>query len=235
MKLRYCIFFSQYIIMWLALHTYVSSLPRDSSGTYQLTRQTSHFEVLLASNCHHHFDASGTSKRNVWGVRRKVSDESLGRDGTYVCRASHMIMYCEMFTLFSSCIFFTNNFELTGNFKALFSVKIIKAWLYFFRLQHFPSIIILFSSGQVWDLRKNDVLYKMSGHTDTVAGLRLSPDGSFILSNAMDNTGLSEMRQECFPQWLGFTCKSTVVWCQSPQSGFIIQVYCKGNVKMPVM
>jgi len=40
----------------------------------------------------------------------------------------------------------------------------------------------------VWDLRKNDVLYKMSGHTDTVAGLRLSPDGSFILSNAMDNT-----------------------------------------------
>ncbi|KAJ7314527.1 U5 small nuclear ribonucleoprotein, partial [Desmophyllum pertusum] len=39
---------------------------------------------------------------------------------------------------------------------------------------------------QVWDLRKNDVLYKMSGHTDTVTGLRLSPDGSFILSNAMD-------------------------------------------------
>ena len=43
--------------------------------------------------------------------------------------------------------------------------------------------------SQVWDLRKNDVLYKMSGHTDTVTGLRLSPDGSFILSNAMDNTG----------------------------------------------
>ncbi|XP_068707210.1 U5 small nuclear ribonucleoprotein 40 kDa protein-like [Montipora capricornis] len=41
---------------------------------------------------------------------------------------------------------------------------------------------------KVWDLRKNDVLYKMSGHTDTVTGLRLSPDGSFILSNAMDNT-----------------------------------------------
>lgn len=33
------------------------------------------------------------------------------------------------------------------------------------------------------------MLYKMSGHTDTVTGLRLSPDGSFILSNAMDNTG----------------------------------------------
>ena len=29
------------IIQWLALHTYVSSLPRDSSETFQLTRQTS--------------------------------------------------------------------------------------------------------------------------------------------------------------------------------------------------
>ena len=44
---------------------------------------------------------------------------------------------------------------------------------------------------QVWDLRKNDVLYQMNGHTDTVTGLRLSPDGSFLLSNAMDNTGKS--------------------------------------------
>ena len=31
----------------------------------------------------------------------------------------------------------------------------------------------------------------MNGHTDTVTGLRLSPDGSFLLSNAMDNTGKS--------------------------------------------
>ncbi len=41
----------------------------------------------------------------------------------------------------------------------------------------------------MWDLRKNDVLYKMRGHTDTVTGFKLSPDGSFLLSNAMDNTG----------------------------------------------
>ncbi|XP_065063671.1 U5 small nuclear ribonucleoprotein 40 kDa protein-like isoform X2 [Rhopilema esculentum] len=51
----------------------------------------------------------------------------------------------------------------------------------------------VFSGGidniiKVWDLRKNDVLYKMRGHTDTVTGFRLSPDGSFLLSNAMDNT-----------------------------------------------
>ena len=32
---------SMRIIQWLALHTYVSSLPRDSSETFQLTRQTS--------------------------------------------------------------------------------------------------------------------------------------------------------------------------------------------------
>lgn len=41
---------------------------------------------------------------------------------------------------------------------------------------------------QVWDLRKNAVLYKMSGHLDTVTGLCLSPDGSYVLSNSMDNT-----------------------------------------------
>ncbi|KAK3755755.1 hypothetical protein QZH41_019992, partial [Actinostola sp. cb2023] len=51
----------------------------------------------------------------------------------------------------------------------------------------------IFSGGiddeiKVWDLRKNDILYKMSGHTDTISGLRLSPDGSFLLSNSMDNT-----------------------------------------------
>lgn len=28
----------------------------------------------------------------------------------------------------------------------------------------------------------------MPGHTDTVTGLELSPDGSYLLSNAMDNS-----------------------------------------------
>jgi WD40 repeat protein len=28
----------------------------------------------------------------------------------------------------------------------------------------------------------------MPGHTDTVTGMALSPDGSFVLTNAMDNT-----------------------------------------------
>jgi len=41
---------------------------------------------------------------------------------------------------------------------------------------------------RVWDLRKNDVLFSLRGHTDTITGLRLSPDGSYVLSNAMDNS-----------------------------------------------
>ena len=43
-------------------------------------------------------------------------------------------------------------------------------------------------SGQVWDLRKEAVCTTLRGHSDTVTGLALSPDGSHLLSNAMDNT-----------------------------------------------
>merc|ERR1712070_1259119 len=41
---------------------------------------------------------------------------------------------------------------------------------------------------KVWDLRKEDKIMELKGHTDTVTGLRLSPDGSYLLSNSMDNT-----------------------------------------------
>jgi len=51
----------------------------------------------------------------------------------------------------------------------------------------------VFSSGldnqiKVWDLRKNDVDYILYGHTDTITGLALSPEGSYLLSNSMDQT-----------------------------------------------
>jgi len=39
---------------------------------------------------------------------------------------------------------------------------------------------------KVWDLRKGALAYEMKGHTDTVTGLELSPDGSHVLSNGMD-------------------------------------------------
>lgn len=41
---------------------------------------------------------------------------------------------------------------------------------------------------KVWDLRKNEVAFRLRGHTDTITGLSLSPDGSYLLSNSMDNT-----------------------------------------------
>jgi len=52
----------------------------------------------------------------------------------------------------------------------------------------------IFSAGtdndiKIWDLRnKKEVLMKLEGHEDTVTGVRLSPDGSYLLTNAMDNT-----------------------------------------------
>ncbi len=41
---------------------------------------------------------------------------------------------------------------------------------------------------KVWDTRKNGMIYQMKGHNDCVTGLRLSPDGSYVASNGMDNT-----------------------------------------------
>jgi Prp8 binding protein len=41
---------------------------------------------------------------------------------------------------------------------------------------------------QVWDLRKRTVSFKLAGHTDSVTGLSLSPDGQSVLSTSMDST-----------------------------------------------
>ncbi|EMP29958.1 U5 small nuclear ribonucleoprotein 40 kDa protein [Chelonia mydas] len=46
---------------------------------------------------------------------------------------------------------------------------------------------------KVWDLRQNKLTYTMRGHADSVTGLSLSSEGSYLLSNAMDNTESSEM------------------------------------------
>ena len=97
--------------LWLALHTYVSSLLRDSWETFRLTRQTSitideslgrdetyvckanHCKILaLSSSLWMAYYAIGNAYVivvDVWRVGRKVPDESLGRDETYVCKASH--------------------------------------------------------------------------------------------------------------------------------------------------
>lgn len=36
---------------------------------------------------------------------------------------------------------------------------------------------------KVWDTRKLDISFTLEGHTDTVTGITLSPDGSHLLSN----------------------------------------------------
>eukprot|EP01105_Mastigella_eilhardi_P026190 TRINITY_DN7431_c0_g1_i1.p1 TRINITY_DN7431_c0_g1~~TRINITY_DN7431_c0_g1_i1.p1 ORF type:complete len:342 (+),score=83.25 TRINITY_DN7431_c0_g1_i1:86-1027(+) len=44
---------------------------------------------------------------------------------------------------------------------------------------------------RMWDLRKGDeesIALTLQGHADTVTGLSLSPDGSYVLSNSMDST-----------------------------------------------
>jgi Prp8 binding protein len=40
----------------------------------------------------------------------------------------------------------------------------------------------------MWDLRKDEVSTVLQGHTDIVTSLSLSPDGNYLLSNAMDST-----------------------------------------------
>ena len=41
---------------------------------------------------------------------------------------------------------------------------------------------------KVWDLRKEEVAMSLKGHNDTVTGMAVSPDGTHLLTNAMDNT-----------------------------------------------
>ena len=40
---------------------------------------------------------------------------------------------------------------------------------------------------KAWDLRRNAVIFSMTGHTDTITSMRVSPDsgGDFLLTNAM--------------------------------------------------
>lgn len=41
---------------------------------------------------------------------------------------------------------------------------------------------------KVWDVRKQEVIYTLRGHTDTVTSLEISPDSQTLLSNSHDST-----------------------------------------------
>lgn len=53
---------------------------------------------------------------------------------------------------------------------------------------HHRTLIHDGANIQVWDLRKGAELMTLSGHTDTITCVRLSPDGKHLMTNAMDNT-----------------------------------------------
>ena len=41
----------------------------------------------------------------------------------------------------------------------------------------------------MWDLRRDDAAaWTLQGHSDTITGMRLSPNGTHLLTNSMDNT-----------------------------------------------
>lgn len=41
---------------------------------------------------------------------------------------------------------------------------------------------------KVWDLRKDAVVMALEGHADTITGMEISPTGTHLLTNSMDNT-----------------------------------------------
>jgi len=59
--------------------------------------------------------------------------------------------------------------------------------------RHVLSELQVYTAGienvvKVWDLRKEEVTMTLTGHNDTITGMALSPDGTHLLTNAMDNT-----------------------------------------------
>nr|KAJ3423144.1 U5 small nuclear ribonucleoprotein [Polyrhizophydium stewartii] len=63
---------------------------------------------------------------------------------------------------------------------------------------------------KAWDLRQDAVSFTLESHEDVVTGLRLSPEGDRLVSNAMDNKGAPH----------GFE-KNLIRPCWSPDSQFV--------------
>jgi WD40 repeat protein len=73
----------------------------------------------------------------------------------------------------------------TGRFLIRHLLTIIRPLL--------PFITQVYSGGldndvSVWELRKGSVGLKLQGHSNTITGLKVSPDGHHLLTNSMDNT-----------------------------------------------
>ena len=51
----------------------------------------------------------------------------------------------------------------------------------------------------VWDLRREEISMSLTGHSDSITGMRVSPDGSHLLTNSMDNTLRCAACTGCWP------------------------------------
>jgi Prp8 binding protein len=49
--------------------------------------------------------------------------------------------------------------------------------------------VLKFTKNQTYDIRNSEVpVYTLEGHADSITGLRISPDGTNLLSNSFDNS-----------------------------------------------
>ena len=78
--------------------------------------------IYLSLDCHRHFDARGTSNAMFVELARlswKVSGESLGRDETFICQASH----CKILTRLNSSFYFCCRMAFSGSvYKRSFAI-----------------------------------------------------------------------------------------------------------------
>ena len=102
------------------MHRQHLNITKDSLSTsakhmeLELSNSCTFFKLLIGKlcnweslcdirpDCHHHFDASGTSNAMFDELAERSLMSPLGRDETYVCKASHIIIYCQILTLFSN-------------------------------------------------------------------------------------------------------------------------------------
>ena len=89
--------------------------------------------IYLSLDCHRHFDARGTSNAMFVELARlswKVSGESLGRDETFICQASH----CKILTRLNSSFYFCCRMAFSGSvYKRSFAIfKLDGSFLYNF-------------------------------------------------------------------------------------------------------
>lgn len=67
-------------------------------------------------------------------------------------------------------------------------------------VQHLWYTLQVYTGGienviRAWDMRRNAVIFTMTGHRDTITSLRVSPDsgGDYLLSNAMVSLHIQNM------------------------------------------